>query len=409
METAGLTQPELAEAVNARLRAQGQRATVTDRTVRYWLTGKTRWPQAAIRAALAAEFDCPIEQLGFARAAWARPVPAEDDTVERRAFLAATTATAFPLLAAKRRIGSSDIERLYGRFTEIIASDHRQGGSEKIETQALAMAGQALSLQDRGTASQRVRAEMYGCAAAFTSSAMWAAVDGRRFNAAQQHFDRASSLATMSGDPTIQFRIWSHAGSMYRHLGRPGDALAANDVARELPVTRNDPLFASLGHARHAAILGLTGDAAAVGRALGHAQQAYERADSNEPRPVWLTAFFDQAELDGLATTAYLGLHNYSLAEAHAHRSLALLRNHLNRSHAITTARLAQAQLGQGDLEPAVDNAASLLIDGAAVQHPRVVGMLEAFTSKLHRLAPGADVTCEWEARFRDTDPGRTT
>ncbi|MEJ8648566.1 hypothetical protein WKI65_10835 [Streptomyces sp. MS1.AVA.3] len=87
-------------------------------------------------------------------------------------------------------------------------------------------------------------------AAAFTSSAMWAAIDGRRFDAARHHHERAASLAAMSGDQTIQFRIWSHAGSLYRHMGRPWDALAANDVARALPVTRRDPLFAALGHAR---------------------------------------------------------------------------------------------------------------------------------------------------------------
>jgi hypothetical protein len=51
-------------------------------------------------------------------------------------------------------------------------------------------------------------------AAAFTSSAVWAAIDGRRFDAAQDHHRRASDLAAMSGDLTIAFRIWSHAGSL---------------------------------------------------------------------------------------------------------------------------------------------------------------------------------------------------
>ncbi len=67
----------------------------------------------------------------------------------------------------------------------------------------------------------------------------------------------------------IQCRIWSHAGSLYRHTQRPADALAANDVARSLPLPlplplpRSDPMFASRGHARHAAILGLTGNTGA--------------------------------------------------------------------------------------------------------------------------------------------------
>ncbi|MEU5387168.1 hypothetical protein [Kitasatospora cineracea] len=63
------------------------------------------------------------------------------------------------------------------------------------------------------------------------SSAMWAAIDGHRFDAALQHHQKA----------------------------------------------------ASLGHARHAAIHGLTGDTNAVQRSLGHAQDALDRADPGTP------------------------------------------------------------------------------------------------------------------------------
>jgi hypothetical protein len=38
---------------------------------------------------------------------------------------------------------------------------------------------------------------------------------------------------------------------------------------------------------RHAAILGLTRDAVAVERAIGHAQSAYGRADLDDARPTW--------------------------------------------------------------------------------------------------------------------------
>jgi hypothetical protein len=140
---------------------------------------------------------------------------------------------------------------------------------------------------------------------------------------------------------------------MYRHLNRAEEAASANDVARSLSITRRDPLFASLAHARHAAILGLTGDRAAVQRAVGRAQDALDRAARDVSRPVWITAFYDQAELEGLAVSAYLSLGDFARAEAHAHRSLALLRPALHRTRVIATARLAHAQLGQGDLASA--------------------------------------------------------
>jgi tetratricopeptide (TPR) repeat protein len=230
---------------------------------------------------------------------------------------------------------------------------------------------------------------------------MWAAIDGRRFDTAQRHFDRAASLAAFSGDSTIQFRIWSHAGSLYRHMARPVDALAANDVARRLPVARRDPLFASLGHARHAAIHGLTGDAGAVRQAVGHAQNALLQADPDEQRPVWITAFYDQAELENLAVAAHLALGDYEGAEARAHRSLALLRPEMRRTRAITTARLAHAQLGQGDLEPAVTTAMSIPADPTG-QHPRVTGMLHDFGSALSLTARSSPHARTWDQYIHD-------
>ena len=411
MEAEGFLQAELADAVNDHLAAHGHPATVSDRTIRHWLTGTTHWPHSAQRTALEAVFGCPVTQLGFARHRRNAPAPHEDDPLHRRTLLAtataAATATVAPAVTTPRRIGSSDIERLNARFAQIVAADHRQGGAQAVETQALAMAGQALALQQQGTASERTRKALYACAAAFTSSAMWAAIDGRRFSNAQTHFDRAATLAAMSGDPSIAFRIWSHAGSMYRHLGRPAEGLAANDVARNLRLTRRDPMFAALGHSRHAAILALTGDTAAVQRSLACAQQAFDRADPQAERPLWINSHFDQAELDSLSTTAYLALADYAQAEAHAHRSLAVLRPHLSRSHAITTARLARAQLGQGEIEPALANAATLL-EGTAAQHPRIVGMLSDITRTLHTIAPASQTTLDWDARIHDLTPGRT-
>ena len=231
---------------------------------------------------------------------------------------------------------------------------------------------------------------------------MWAAIDGRRFDAAQRHFERASSLATLSGDATIQFRIWSHAGSMYRHMERPVDALAANDVARNLPCTRRDPLFASLGHARHAAIHGLTGDAKAVRHTIGHAQDALRQAAPDEWRPLWMTAFYDQAELENLALAACLALGDYEAAEAHAHRSLALLRPEMQRTRAITTARLARAQLGQGAMDSAVGTAMSIPRD-ATGQHPRVSGMLQDFGSVLRLIAPSSEPARTWDQFVQDS------
>lgn len=395
MAELGLTQEEVAGRMNdALVEITGRPGDVSDRTIRNLLNGSTTRPIARTCAALEKVFGCPVQDLGFKPPRSAAP---QEDPVRRRTFMTsatgAATAAVVPTLAASKRVGQSDVARLEAKFTAIIEQDHKYGGRVSIETRASALAGEALSLLQRGATSQRVRTNLYSSAASFTSSALWAAIDGRRFNEAQRYLDRAVTLAAMSGDVTIQFRIWSHAGSLYRHLGRPIDALAANDVARALPIARRDPLFASLGHARHAAILGLTRDAVAVERAIGHAQSAYGRADQGEARPAWMRAFFDQAEIESLALTAHLALGNYERAEAHAHRGIALLRPHMERSRAIATARLAHAQLGQGDIEPAVATATS-----TTTSHPRVNRMLDEFGNKLHAMAPRSQAVKSWDA-----------
>ncbi|MFJ4418779.1 XRE family transcriptional regulator [Streptomyces sp. NPDC088925] len=404
----GYSSATFAEAVNNAVeRLTGRPGGYDGAAVRDLKAGRVRWPKAVTRAALEEVTGLPTTALGFVPRGRARPSPVapqqEEDPMKRRSLIGgiAATAASVGLTAAaapgsgQRRIGTSDVERLQQRFAGIVASDHKRGGERDIEEQATALAVEALALQNAGSATQRVRAALYGTAAAFRSSAMWAAIDGRRYADAQQHMHEAQALAEMSGEQTIKFRIWSHAGAMYRHMGRPGDALAANDVARNLSLTRRDPLFASLGLAREAAIHGLAQDRTAVRRTLDQAAHAMHRADPHEDRPLWLLAFYDRAELHSLALSAHLALGDHPTAELHAHRCLATLRPHMERSRAITTTRLAHAQLAQGEPEAAVA-AAQRVPAPAATQHARVSRMLVEFGAALRATAPRSPAAHAW-------------
>ncbi len=378
---------------------------MSERTVQNWISGSTRWPPAKIRLALERVFGHDVASLGFVPRQSRRGDQAEESIVLRREFVTATVGAPVAVaLSAQNRVGLQDVRRLERRFAEIVADDHEHGGTRGIESLAVETAARVRALQDAGRASQRVRAALYASAAAFMSSAMWAAIDGRRYEAAERYFESASSLATLSGDSAITFRIWSHAGSMYRHRGRVADAIAANDVARSQRVCRRDSLFASLGQARHAAILGRLGDRGSVDRALGHAQDALDRAERDMPRPAWLTAFYDQSELESLSLAAHLALHDHGKAEAHAHRCLALLRVKNARSRAIATTRLARAQFGQGEFDLAVSTA--LAIDSRQAAHPRVVGMLTSLGIRLGEIAPETSAFKTWQ-QHRDADTGK--
>ncbi|MFD5751659.1 XRE family transcriptional regulator [Streptomyces sp. NPDC127033] len=398
----GHSSNSLADAVNGALeRLTGRPGGLDGSSIRSWKAGRVKWPKSATRKALEDVTGLPAVALGFVprgRTPLTPPPRQEAPDMKRRTLvggIAAAAAAAAAPGASPRRIGMSDVDRLQACFAEVIASDQRHGGQLSTEQRAAALADKALHLQNAGSATQRVRSSLYACAASFLSSAMWAAIDSRRYDDAKAHMREAQALAEMSGDQTIKFRIWSHAGTMYRHMGRPAEALAANDVARNLNITRRDPLFASLGHARQAATLGLTGDTAAVQRALGCAQDALGRADPGLARPVWMTAVRNGAELETLALAAHFRLGNFERAETHAHRSLALLRPQMRRDRAINTARLAAAQLGQGDAEQAVATAMKVPAD-VATRHARVTRMLQEFGAALHSTAPGSSTAQIW-------------
>ncbi|MFF3088791.1 hypothetical protein ACFVRB_27650 [Streptomyces nojiriensis] len=111
-----------------------------------------------------------------------------------------------------------------------------------------------------------------------------------------------------------------------------------------------------------------------------------------------MTAFYDRAELDSLALSAYLSFGDWATAEAHGHRCLAGLRPHMYRSRAIATARLARAQL---EVAAAVATTLQVPADAAA-SHPRVVGLLDAFGRRLAEIAPQGPHAGLW-AEFSTT------
>ncbi|MGP4087973.1 hypothetical protein [Streptomyces sp. KR55] len=408
MRELGLTQEELAEAMNAAIeQVTGRPGTIGTRTIHNLTTGKTRWPQAKQRLALEAVFGCSAIELGFlphARSVINRPAPSSsehhgEEPVLRRTFLtsasaaALTTVTPAPASSttSSGRVGQSDVNRLAAQFALIIANDNMTGGTDQIEQTAVTWSQRTLRLQQERPASQRVRGQLYGLAAAFTGSALWAAIDGGRLDQAQRHLNEAVSLAGLSGDSSMQFRIWGHAGALYRHLGQCTSALAADEAAKRTRAAR-DPLYASLVQARTAVHHADLRNRQATLRCLGLAETALSRADTDTPRPAWLQ-FYDSAEFHLLALTATSTLGLWEEAEAHAHSTLAKLRPNMKRNRALTQAYLAHAQLSQHELELAVAIAHKI---PAQARHGRTARLLNAFGHRLHALAPKAPATREW-------------
>lgn len=320
----------------------------------------------------------------------------------RRAFLAAATAAGIsvtkPTAGGPRRLSSNDVEELKAELMAWTSTESLYGGTPELEQRAEDLTDRVINLQQRHNASARIRSELYTVAAAFSNSAMWAAIDGRRLESAEYHLDRTIRLAGLSGDPATEFRVWGHASVLFRQLKRPTDALAAAERSQASPITRRDPLFASLAMSRLAVNHAELGDDRSAMRYLDLSQKALDRADPNKHRPTWV-GFYDQAELDHLAMVARMHLAQWPDAEKHAHRSLAYVRPGLKRNSALVRANLAVAQLGQRDLEQAIATAQS--IPEGMMRHARVRGLLDRFTLQVTTLAPRNSEARDWQARYR--------
>ncbi|WP_431959397.1 hypothetical protein [Actinacidiphila sp. bgisy160] len=367
MTAAGLSASDLATAMNDALLARtGRRGELTDRTIRRLLSGQTRWPQSRQLLALEAVFGCTGEALGFTRPHRSKRPRPEKAPVDRRAFITATAAAAAlnaAPAAASPRIGRADIERLQAELDALSAQDQRSGGSAAIETRALAQAQIATDLMNSGQATSSIRRAAYSLAANATMAAAWAALDTHAMDRAQRHVERALTLAGLSGDSVVVLRAWNYMALLASQQQRPADAQAAAERVRGNAMTRRDPLYASLGHARFALALSQQNDTRRALRAIRLSEDALHRADPAAPRPAWF-GFYDIAEWHGLSSLVHLRIGRPDEAEYHAHRTLAQIRPGYERNQAYYTAQLALAQVRQGDLEQACRTADALYTHG---------------------------------------------
>ncbi|MER7582207.1 XRE family transcriptional regulator [Kitasatospora sp. NPDC097691] len=399
MADMGLTRAALARLVNRELVALGCPGTLTVRTVGTWLAGQSRWPQGRIRTALERALNRTPEQLGFIPPRTTRPQAPPEEPVRRRNFLAASAAAAVPSTGAfrGRTVGHSDVDRLKESLKTLTALDDHRGGHGSLETAALAGADQALGKVDK-TISEGVQRRLYSLAADYTATAGFSCIDDRRLDDAERHFGTALRLSGLGDDHVTALRVFNCLSMVGYQRNRPSVTLSAARAAQDSRAARRDPLLASLAHARAAIAHSTTGNRQASLRCLGHASDALGRADSRE-RPAW-TDFYGQAELFALSAVVHQHLDNSPESESASHRALAGIPAQFRRNRASATARLALAQLGQGELEQATATATGVYaLMGTDPLPPRLRTLLGDFHRGLITLAPTSAVTREWTDR----------
>jgi tetratricopeptide (TPR) repeat protein len=297
-------------------------------------------------------------------------------------------------------VGITDVVRLRDGIDELMALDDTRGGHESLEQAAVAGASKALDMQNQA-ASQRIRQRLFSVAADYAATAAWSALDARHSDRAELHLSRALYLAGLAHDPVVELRVWNSFAMLAHQRQHFPHAVDSAQAAQATAVSRRDPLFASLAHARTAVGHANLGDRQAALRSVGHARDALEKADQAEPRPSWM-AFYGLAELSAMTAIVRDRIGDAAEAEAASHQALSSIPEQFRRNRALATARLALAQLHQRDVDQACDTAASVfgLMSGNPLPG-RMRSLLGDYYRDLITLAPKAPVTREWGDRYR--------
>ncbi|MER6153021.1 hypothetical protein [Streptomyces hirsutus] len=324
--------------------------------------------------------------------------------MRRRNFLTAATGTtaavAVPFVGAAPRVGTSDVIRLRNGLDALMELDDTQGGHEGLERAALAGAKEALEKQKLG-ATQRIRQRLFSVAADYTATAAWSALDARKSGHAHALLDKALYLAGMGQDPIVEMRVWNSYAMLAHQRGEHTEAVDSGQAAQSTPITKRDPFFASLAHARTAIGHSSLGDRQAALRSLGHAHEALGKAHLGEPRPSWL-AFYGPAELTAMTAIVRDRIGDSAEAEAASHKALGAIPHQFRRNRALATARLALAQIHQRDIDQACATASHAfeLMKGAPLPG-RMRSLLGDYYRDLITLAPDAAVAQEWGDHYR--------
>ncbi|MFF3775627.1 XRE family transcriptional regulator [Streptomyces sp. NPDC002232] len=401
MDGEGWTAPDLAAELNTAIgQSTGKPGTLSDVTVRKWRSGETTWPRIAVRLALEAISGRTAPDLGFADRRRKTRTPPEDPML-RRSFLNTTigASASFVMAGPAPSVGTSDVLRLRAQLDSLRSLDDHRGGHDTLEQAALAGAQEAARLQAKA-ATSRTRERLFSLAAAFTAAASWSSIDAGRLDGASRHLDRALTLAGLAQDPEMVMQVWNLRAMLARQREDYAEAVASAQAALATAIARRSPLHASLAHARVGVGLAHAREARAALNCLGRAEEALARTDPAQPCASWI-AFYGPAELHSLTAIVRDIVGDPGEAEAASHRALAVLPDAYRRNRAYTTARLALAQLHQGDAEQACVSGGQVFGIMAGTPLPgRMRRLLGDFQRELLARGPAA-LASQWTDRHR--------
>ncbi len=421
----GLTRQQVSDMLNDAVeKATGTPGRSTDRYVRLLTEGTIRWPWLITRQALEQVLDRSILELGFIPPAGARIRPdgshnpacdadpssgngrlngqhVQDDhpinppqwtrtqLCELLGGVAGTPISiTVPAVPEQGRIGVSDVERLRVPLAELAVVDQRFGGVGMAAT-CLRLADQVQAAIRRCTASDRTQRALYTTAGEYLAAATWASIDACDLGQASHHLDQALRTAHTVSDPMLHAQVTNLLVIRSRAAGDHTHAHIVAGAGQAGTAARINPRVNALFHARLAYGHAHRGERGMAQRELGRARDALARATAGTPTPAWLS-FFNQAELAAQAAAAHQLLGRYRQAAHHAAIAVRDVPPGHQRNKTLYTCTLAEALLGQREVEHAAAQATAALDLAATLRD----GLHHGRTA--HRLHHLRELLSQW-------------
>jgi tetratricopeptide (TPR) repeat protein len=284
-----------------------------------------------------------------------------------------------------RRVGPADIEGVRSTTEMFDRLDGRHGGGHARRA-LIEFLRTDLAALLRGSYNGTVGCELFKVAAQSTLLGAWMSYDAGLYGLAQRYFVQALKLADAAGDRLLAAGVLDAMSHQANFLGNHREAANLARAARMGTAGVGSACSAAHFYAMEARALAMAGDASGCDKAMAGAVQEFERCKPEDDPADWF-AYFDDAEL-----AAELGHCNRDLGRAvdasvYATQSIGANGEYV-RSDFFVTMVLADAYLGQGEIEQACNAALTALRIGGNLKSARCTAYVSSFRKRLMSMGP---------------------
>ncbi len=287
-------------------------------------------------------------------------------------------------------VGLSDVRRIVEARQAFEQMDH-QFGAGLVRPAVVDYLNTAVAPLLRGRYDEKVGAELMTAAAGMTQMAGWTAFDLNHHGQAQHYFGQALTLAKIGDDPLTGAWVLATMTHQAIHLKQGAQAVwlarAAVDTARRAEAPPRVMAMLLVDEARATAMQtrpAETGDrhsAKRIERLLVEAERAYAQGPTDRD-PAWV-AWEDEPELTGRMSRCWKLLGDHRRAADCAELAVHAFVGKRPRAAQLNQVNAAEAYLGMGEVEQAVDAARAAIPMARSLTSARSVDRLRKFSAKL--------------------------